>query len=193
MVDTPALEAGGRKARVSSSLTFGTINSYTRKKLGSIPGHLVAGSPALVYGPWLCSSGGTGRRRGFKSLWSVSSVLVRVQPRVPNGRLTSEELGHPAKMSAVKAVCFEYTAFRQIIWKGRIEAECTSLENWRARKGPVGSNPTPSAKNFQEKLGSCGKPLYVVGGEMVITPSCGLGVGGSIPLLHPKYSGVAKW
>ena len=25
------------------------------------------------------------------------------------------------------------------------EAECTSFENWRPRKGSVGSNPTPSA------------------------------------------------
>ena len=35
--------------------------------------------------------------------------------------------------------------------------DCTSLENWRARKGPVSSNLTSSAKirnsNFRQKYG----------------------------------------
>ena len=33
--------------------------------------------------------------------------------------------------------------------------ECTSLENWRARKGPVGSNPTPSATTGKDSRRCC--------------------------------------
>ena len=42
---------------------------------------------------------------------------------------------------------YDIYSILHISWKGGRVVECTGLENRSTRKGTVGSNPTPSAKN----------------------------------------------
>lgn len=58
-------------------------------------------------------------------------------------------------------------------------ADCTSLENWSARKGTVGSNPTASAKYGFRSLEVKASPCE--GGEVR-----------ALLIGHPKYNGSSS-
>ena len=74
-------------------------------------------------------------------------------------------------------------------WMVGREAECTSFENWRPRKGSVGSNPTPSAKlmlrivvSTQDNVAHSGRSCaYALVAQQVERSPEKARVGGSIP------------